>query len=117
VEELQGRRKKLHMGMMNLAREDLALALQAARDASAVPLPPPSPPAPSSRLHLQTCCSYDIFGLIYRGDATAAGVAFADGTPRHSRVTRPTVRPRYVCAIYLCLGRLAVTWSPLICDK
>jgi hypothetical protein len=36
VEELQGRRKALHMGMLKLAREDLALALQAAINASVV---------------------------------------------------------------------------------
>jgi hypothetical protein len=44
VEELLGRRKNLHLGMMKLAREDLALLLQAAHDASVVispPLPPP----------------------------------------------------------------------------
>jgi hypothetical protein len=32
VEELQARRKNLHMGMVNLAREDLSLSLQAAVD-------------------------------------------------------------------------------------
>ncbi len=32
VEELQGRRKHLHMGMLKLAREDLALLLQAGVD-------------------------------------------------------------------------------------
>ncbi len=37
VEELQGRRKKLHMGMVKLAREDLGLTLTAACDASSVP--------------------------------------------------------------------------------
>ncbi len=36
VEELQGRRKNLHMGMLKLAKEDLALTLQAAIDAYAV---------------------------------------------------------------------------------
>ena len=36
VEELQGRRKHLHMGMMKLAKQDLALALQAARDDDAL---------------------------------------------------------------------------------
>ncbi len=37
VEELQARRKNLHMGMLKLAREDLTLALQTALDAFAVP--------------------------------------------------------------------------------
>ncbi len=32
VEELQGRRKHLRMGLMGRARQDLAVALQAARD-------------------------------------------------------------------------------------
>ncbi len=32
VEELQGRRKALHLGMIKLVREDLSLALQAAYD-------------------------------------------------------------------------------------
>ncbi len=36
VEELLARRKGLHMGMLKLAREDLALTLQAAIDAYAV---------------------------------------------------------------------------------
>ncbi len=50
VEELQGRRKALHLGMIKLAREDLALRLQAAMDSHTVlsprhaaPLPPHSP--------------------------------------------------------------------------
>ncbi len=43
VEELQGRRKALHMGMLKLAREDLALVLQAAHDAYLVPASPPPP--------------------------------------------------------------------------
>jgi hypothetical protein len=43
VEELQGRRKTLHLGMLRLGREDLVLALQAAYDAYAVP--PASPPS------------------------------------------------------------------------
>jgi hypothetical protein len=41
VEELQGRRKNLHLGMMKLAREDLALLLHAAHDASVVTCPSP----------------------------------------------------------------------------
>ena len=41
VEELLGRRKNLHLGMMKLAREDLALLLQAAHDASVVTCPSP----------------------------------------------------------------------------
>ena len=41
VEELQGRRKNLHLGMMKLAREDLALLLTAAHDASVVTCPSP----------------------------------------------------------------------------
>ncbi len=45
VEELQGRRKNLHLGMMKLAREDLALQLHAAHDASLVACPP-LPPLP-----------------------------------------------------------------------
>jgi hypothetical protein len=36
VEELQGRRKGLHLGMVKLAREDLALDLQSATDAFVV---------------------------------------------------------------------------------
>jgi hypothetical protein len=36
VEELLGRRKALHMGMLKLAREDLTLTLQAGIDAYAV---------------------------------------------------------------------------------
>ncbi len=36
VEELLARRKNLHMGMLKLAKEDLALTLQAAIDAYAV---------------------------------------------------------------------------------
>jgi hypothetical protein len=36
VEELQGRRKGLHMGMVKLAKEDLNLTLQAAFDAYTV---------------------------------------------------------------------------------
>ncbi len=40
VEELQGRRKNLHMGMLKLAREDLANCLQAALDAAQVHPPP-----------------------------------------------------------------------------
>jgi hypothetical protein len=45
VEELQGRRKGLHLGMIKLAREDLALCLQAGIDAHTVSqsaLPPPT---------------------------------------------------------------------------
>jgi hypothetical protein len=41
VEELQGRRKALHMGMLKLAREDLNLTLQAAQDSFQVFDPPP----------------------------------------------------------------------------
>ena len=41
VEELQGRRKNLHMGMLKLAREDLALSLQGAYDAFVVHSPAP----------------------------------------------------------------------------
>jgi hypothetical protein len=40
VEELQGRRKNLHMGMLKLAREELALSLQAALNKSLVPSRP-----------------------------------------------------------------------------
>ncbi len=36
VEELLARRKNLHMGMLKLAKQDLALTLQAAIDAYAV---------------------------------------------------------------------------------
>ncbi len=50
VEELQGRRKALHMGMLKLAREDLALALQAEHDSSVV-LPPPHTPFCWAFLH------------------------------------------------------------------
>ena len=42
VEELKGRRKTLHLGMLRLGREDLVLALQAALDDYAVPAYPPS---------------------------------------------------------------------------
>ena len=41
VEELQGRRKALHLGMHKLAQQDLALALQAEQAAYEVPRPPP----------------------------------------------------------------------------
>ncbi len=41
VEELQRRRKHLHMGMLKLAKEDLSLALQAAYNAHLVKPPPP----------------------------------------------------------------------------
>ncbi len=41
VEELQARRKNLHIGMIKLAREDLSLTLQAALDTHKVT--PPSP--------------------------------------------------------------------------
>ncbi len=37
VEELQERRKNLHMGMLKLAREDLALTLQNAINTFKVP--------------------------------------------------------------------------------
>ena len=39
VEELLARRKNLHMGMLKLAREDLALILQTELDAMKVPPP------------------------------------------------------------------------------
>ena len=45
VEELQGRRKALHVGMMKLVREDLSLLLQAGLDAHTV-LARPAPPRP-----------------------------------------------------------------------
>ena len=45
VEELQGRRKHLHMGMLRLAREDLNLTLTAAFDTFSVHLPSPFPHA------------------------------------------------------------------------
>ncbi len=48
VEELLARRKNLHLGMLKLAREDLALGLQAAIDAYMVP-----PPPLASRLRLR----------------------------------------------------------------
>ena len=41
VEELQGRRKHLHMGMLKLAREDAALTLTAASDTFSVHRPCP----------------------------------------------------------------------------
>jgi hypothetical protein len=41
VEELQGRRKALHLGMCKLAQEDLTLVLQAAYDATVVLFSPP----------------------------------------------------------------------------
>ncbi len=44
VEELLGRRKHLHMGMMTLAKQDLALALQAANDDDSLVHPPVPPP-------------------------------------------------------------------------
>ena len=47
VEELLGRRKNLHLGMMKLAQEDLALQLHAAHDASVVTCPPPLHLVPS----------------------------------------------------------------------
>ncbi len=43
VEELQGRRKALHVGMMKLVREDLSLLLQAGIDAHTVLARPPRP--------------------------------------------------------------------------
>ncbi len=46
VEELQGRRKALHMGMLKLAREDLSLTLHAGLDAFAVPTPFSRAPTP-----------------------------------------------------------------------
>ena len=42
VEELQSRRKNLHMGMVKLARQDLSLTLQAALDEFSVTQPSPS---------------------------------------------------------------------------
>jgi hypothetical protein len=39
VEELLARRKNLHMGMLKLAREDLAITLKAGIDAYKVPHP------------------------------------------------------------------------------
>ena len=45
VEELQERRKNLHMGMLKLAREDLALTLQNA--VNAFKAPPPLLPIPA----------------------------------------------------------------------
>ena len=49
VEELQRRRKHLHMGMLKLAREDLSLALQAAYNTHLVILRPPICALPSIR--------------------------------------------------------------------
>ena len=46
VEELQARRKNLHLGMMKLAKEDLNLVLQAAYAAFMVPPKPPQPHHP-----------------------------------------------------------------------
>ena len=46
VEELLARRKNLHLGMMKLAMEDLALVLQAAYAAYLVPPKPPQPHHP-----------------------------------------------------------------------
>ncbi len=43
VEELQGRRKTLHMGMLKLAVDDLSLKLQAGIDSAMVPFPPANP--------------------------------------------------------------------------
>ena len=43
MEELQARRKNLHIGMVKLAREDLSLTLQAKIDTHTV-----TPPSPSS---------------------------------------------------------------------
>ena len=61
VEELQARRKNLHMGMMKLAKEDLALSLQARNEDFAVrpvpspqPPPHPAPPCPPPPLPPQT---------------------------------------------------------------
>ena len=51
VEELQARRKNLHIGMVKLAREDLSLYLQAALDAHAV-TPPHLASAPLSPFSL-----------------------------------------------------------------
>jgi hypothetical protein len=49
VEELQGRRKVLHLGMLKLAREDLVLLLQAGIDThTGPPPPPPAPPRPAT---------------------------------------------------------------------
>jgi hypothetical protein len=66
VEELLGRRKALHMGMLKLAREDLSLALQAEYDSSVVQpqhltrtfsvafCAPAHPPNPHSALYMHT---------------------------------------------------------------
>jgi hypothetical protein len=54
VEELLSRRKNLHLGMLKLAREDLALYLQAGIDRWKVTLsrsPPSPPPHPHCRCH------------------------------------------------------------------
>jgi hypothetical protein len=51
VEELQGRRKNLHMGMLKLAREDLVRELTTAHDAFLVPTYP-TPPLPTHESHL-----------------------------------------------------------------
>ena len=66
VEELLARRKNLHMGMLKLAKEDLALTLQAAIDAYAVLLQPsagshlnspklPHPPTPCLAVESGKC--------------------------------------------------------------
>jgi hypothetical protein len=51
VDELQARRKHLHMGMLNLAQEDLSLTLQAANDDYKVRPPPPPPFSVPSRYY------------------------------------------------------------------
>ena len=56
VEELQGRRKTLHMGMFKLAREDLALSLQGAYGAFLVRPPPPPHFHPFVLGRLPPCC-------------------------------------------------------------
>ena len=60
VEELRGRRKALHVGMMKLAREDLTLRLQAGIDAHTVlarvtTTPGPAAAHPRNTLHVMVC--------------------------------------------------------------
>jgi hypothetical protein len=51
VEELLTRRKNLHLGMLKLAREDLALVLQAEVDKHRVRTVSPTPPDVPSHTH------------------------------------------------------------------
>ena len=66
VEELQERRKNLHMGMLKLAREDLALTLQNAINAFKVPpsplhfLPKPSASGCAPRPSYYLLCSSEL---------------------------------------------------------